>query len=194
MLESCQRRLGVCPTPDGTEAIEEIMADIRPYQTRVARGYPHRRSNRRGPSRLHAEGLQSDGPRARHHRSCRFRHDHAGYDGRSGLGGRNAAQRQDADLVRLRHIRLAAALGRHPGPARRCVLPVVQGQQAQRIGRADGLLGLCRAGRRVAFVDLPHLHQRQHRPDFLRDGRFLRRACRSTATRPSATSPPWARS
>ena len=36
MLESCQRRLGVCPTPDGTEAIEEIMADIRPYQTRVA--------------------------------------------------------------------------------------------------------------------------------------------------------------
>jgi FtsH-binding integral membrane protein len=38
MLESRQRRLGYRPTPDGTEAIEEIMADIRPYQTRVAAG------------------------------------------------------------------------------------------------------------------------------------------------------------
>jgi FtsH-binding integral membrane protein len=37
MLESRQRRLGVCPTPDGTEAIEDIMADnIRQYQTRAA--------------------------------------------------------------------------------------------------------------------------------------------------------------
>jgi FtsH-binding integral membrane protein len=37
MLDSRQRRLGVWrPTPDGTEATEEIMADIRPYQTRVA--------------------------------------------------------------------------------------------------------------------------------------------------------------
>jgi FtsH-binding integral membrane protein len=38
MLESRQRRLGrvaACPTPDGTEATEEIMADnIRQYQTR----------------------------------------------------------------------------------------------------------------------------------------------------------------
>src|SRR5262245_18434013 len=33
MLESRQRRLGSCPTPDGTEATEEIMAEnIRQYR------------------------------------------------------------------------------------------------------------------------------------------------------------------
>jgi FtsH-binding integral membrane protein len=36
MLESRQRRLGECPTPDGTEATEETMADLRNYQSRPA--------------------------------------------------------------------------------------------------------------------------------------------------------------
>jgi|EBPBio282013_DNA_FD.fasta_scaffold09716_4 FtsH-binding integral membrane protein len=36
MLESRQRRLGVCPTPDGAEATEETMSDFRNYQTRMA--------------------------------------------------------------------------------------------------------------------------------------------------------------
>jgi FtsH-binding integral membrane protein len=36
MLESRQRRLGGSPTPDGTEATEETMADLRNYQSRVA--------------------------------------------------------------------------------------------------------------------------------------------------------------
>ena len=37
MLEFRQRRLGACPTPDGTEAVEEIMAEpLRNYQARVA--------------------------------------------------------------------------------------------------------------------------------------------------------------
>src|SRR5690606_9116761 len=39
MLEFRQRRLGACPTPDGTEAVEEIMAEpLRNYQARIATG------------------------------------------------------------------------------------------------------------------------------------------------------------
>jgi FtsH-binding integral membrane protein len=39
MLELRQRRLGVCPTPDGAEATEDsLMADLRNYQMRAAAG------------------------------------------------------------------------------------------------------------------------------------------------------------
>ena len=196
MLESRQRRLGACrPTPDGTEAIEEIMADIRPYQTRVA------------TAGTRTDASIDEGLRAYMLKVYNLMGLGLVITGLAAFGTIMLATTGDpASAVAtlpngkmltsfgLCHLRLAAEVGRHAGAARCRVLPVVQGQQAQRIGRADGLLGLRRPGRPLAVVDLPGLHQRQHRADLLRDGRRPSARCRSTAIRPSATSPRWARS
>ncbi len=149
---------------------------IRNYPDARRARRSRRRCHRPGPARLHDQGLQSDGAWSPHHRPCRGRHDHAGHHHRSGFGGRYAAERRDADLLRLRHLWFAAALGGDACSAGRGVLPVVPRPVDERFGRADDVLGLCRPRRPVAVVDLPDLHHRQHRADLLRHGRRLRRA------------------
>ena len=133
MLESRQRRLGYRPTPDGTEAIEEIMADIRPYQTRVAAG-------------TRTDASIDEGLRAYMLKVYNLMGLGLVITGLAAFGTIMLATTGDpASAVAtlpngkmltsfgLAHLRLAAEMGRHPGPARRRVLPVVQGQQAERI-------------------------------------------------------------
>ncbi len=165
------------PTPDGAEATEESHVRLPQLSNaqRARRG-PHGRCHRRGPSRLHDPGLQPDGAWPAHHGPGRRRHHHDGHDHQSGRRRRHAPQWRDADLLRLRHLRFAAALGGDPCAAGRGVFPVVPRAVHERVGRADDLLGLCRPRRPVIVLDLPGLHHGLDLADLLRNGRRLRRA------------------
>ena len=128
MLESRQRRLGaeIRPTPDGTEAKEEIMADIRNYQTRVAnagtradasideglRAYMLKVYN------LMALGLVDHRPRGFGTIMLATTNDPA--SAVATLGNGKMLTKFGAPSLRL-----AAALGGHARPARHGVLPVV---------------------------------------------------------------------
>ena len=178
MLELRQRRLGRCrPTPDGAEAIEEIMADLRNYQTRAVPRAP-------APTQPSTQGLRAYMLKVYNLMALGLVITGVAASARScwpppPIRPRRSlrCQRQDADRLRRRHLRLAAALGGHPCSAGRWCSSCRSAINSMSVSAAQTTFWVyAGAGRPVAVVDLPDLHQRQHRADLLRDGRRLRRA------------------
>ena len=155
------------------------MADLRNYQARVANAGTRADAAIDEGLRaymLKVYNLMALGPR--HHRRRRAGHDHAGHHDRSGGRGGDTAQRQDADR--------RSALPIFSSPLRWVVilapLAVVfflsfRDQHDERRGRADDLLGLCRAWSGLSLSSIFLVYTRpEHRADLLRHGRRLRRA------------------
>src|SRR5207237_526395 len=116
----------------------------------------------RGPSRLHAEGLQPDGAGSGDH----------GYRRLSGLLLRRF--QWTTDRIRPGDLHEPAEVGGDPGSAWLGLLPELSDQHHERVGCAGDVLGLCGAGRPVPILDLPDLYGTERGPDLLRDRSRLR--------------------